>query len=512
MTTQPSDVHNSTEELSLSQTKPIFIEDEIERTKSQVIQNFNETITSIVNEANTIRELSSLRIITTDVDFQDEDMKSTSNLKSSSSSSSSSLATSMKVQMKNIESVLSTLESKVYSLSSFVRDEKESLRKLNDTKNVAEEQAQIIKDMFDFCLNDDVDDGSSDMSCNEEELAVDRRTHTGERERDGEGGKYESNDDGYSTTNHSSSIETDVSNVYDNDNHLMKHQFKGHGHERIGEQLQEDNYDGENIQQNLLQKENSQDAATKNWLLSHNRRSSGSSNNSQHSCRDQLIEQEDGKQEESNSCHSSFQKDKNNSLSNPTFSATRTEETIIATHQTIETTRNDASANPNPNPPQIKVETRASSTQRRRERSKQPHLTIKIQIQPVTEEEYRTVSKNIRGRIHLTMLNAALEDIQMSIQRKYDALSSSSAFHSSYREIVSNHEYYSSAINLSSIVNSSSNSSSEPYFISETELRNECSFFRKGESTARAMLLILRSVRRIKQVIGKKSIVCYVLL
>ena len=102
----------------------------------------------------------------------------------------------------------------------------------------------------------------------------------------------------------------------------------------------------------------------------------------------------------------------------------------------------------------------------------------------------------------------------MAIQRKYDTLSSSSSSsHSSYRETLSHHEHCLPTINLLSIPTSSSNSSLlEPYFISEPELRNECSFFRKGESTARAMLLILRSVERIKQVVGKKSIVCYVLL
>ena len=37
-------------------------------------------------------------------------------------------------------------------------------------------------------------------------------------------------------------------------------------------------------------------------------------------------------------------------------------------------------------------------------------------------------------------------------------------------------------------------------FVTEQELRDACAFFRSGESTARAILQILRSCKRIKQV------------
>jgi len=37
-------------------------------------------------------------------------------------------------------------------------------------------------------------------------------------------------------------------------------------------------------------------------------------------------------------------------------------------------------------------------------------------------------------------------------------------------------------------------------FISEQEMRDDCAFFRTGESTARAILQILRSCKRIKQI------------
>ncbi len=49
-------------------------------------------------------------------------------------------------------------------------------------------------------------------------------------------------------------------------------------------------------------------------------------------------------------------------------------------------------------------------------------------------------------------------------------------------------------------------------FVSEQEMRDSCAFFRSGESTARAILLILRSAKRIKQVFGRKSQVTYVWL
>lgn len=49
-------------------------------------------------------------------------------------------------------------------------------------------------------------------------------------------------------------------------------------------------------------------------------------------------------------------------------------------------------------------------------------------------------------------------------------------------------------------------------FVAEQELRDSCAFFRSGEATARAILRVLRSVKRIKQVCGKGFQVTYIWL
>lgn len=49
------------------------------------------------------------------------------------------------------------------------------------------------------------------------------------------------------------------------------------------------------------------------------------------------------------------------------------------------------------------------------------------------------------------------------------------------------------------------------YWVSEQDLRDSCGFFAK-ESSARAILLILRNLKRLKQVYGRRSMVTYILL
>lgn len=118
-----------------------------------------------------------------------------------------------------------------------------------------------------------------------------------------------------------------------------------------------------------------------------------------------------------------------------------------------------------------------------------------IILRPITQAEFQSVSKNTRGRITLSALNEALHDIQKVTLQKY------SHIHNPH-----SHRKGSSS---SSHVNSIGNGPMHPVhkeggedlpFVSEQDLRDDCAFFVTGESTARAILQILRSCKRIKQV------------
>jgi hypothetical protein len=102
----------------------------------------------------------------------------------------------------------------------------------------------------------------------------------------------------------------------------------------------------------------------------------------------------------------------------------------------------------------------------------------------VTEAELGAVSKTIRGRITLAVVNDALVDIERACLRKQQQRRTRS-FHNS--------------------------SDDQQWVVSEQDLRQTCAFFRSGESTARAILLLLRSLKRLKQIPGKHSEVNYVL-
>ncbi len=137
--------------------------------------------------------------------------------------------------------------------------------------------------------------------------------------------------------------------------------------------------------------------------------------------------------------------------------------------------------------------------------NKQPSISIR----PVTETEFYGISKNIRGRITLSAINDALVDIQNVTRNKYNILSSRKT-----PRIPAPHTHGSTQYQQT--LNHHRDLRSEDHggmpFVSEQEMRDSCAFFRSGESTARAILLILRSAKRIKQVCGKKSQVTYVWL
>jgi Spindle and kinetochore-associated protein 1 len=122
--------------------------------------------------------------------------------------------------------------------------------------------------------------------------------------------------------------------------------------------------------------------------------------------------------------------------------------------------------------------------------------TPSISFERVTESEWNKVSLNIRGRITLAVVNDALLDIERVFQRKYALLQKPSREH---KQLLNTHHD----------MHVEEHGYDQPW-ISEQDLRQCCAFFRNGESTARAILLILRTVRRLKQVPGKNSQVTYV--
>jgi hypothetical protein len=121
-----------------------------------------------------------------------------------------------------------------------------------------------------------------------------------------------------------------------------------------------------------------------------------------------------------------------------------------------------------------------------------------IHLRPITTSEFQSVSKNIRRRITLSALNEALSDIQKVTLNKYQHLCHSHS-HSSRK----GNGYVNGNGNSNVILNALHKDTiggDDLPFISEQEMRDDCAFFRTGESTARAILQILRSCKRIKQI------------
>jgi hypothetical protein len=127
-----------------------------------------------------------------------------------------------------------------------------------------------------------------------------------------------------------------------------------------------------------------------------------------------------------------------------------------------------------------------------------------IHLEQVSEMEWNNVSRTVRGRITLAVVNDALRDIERVFNKKYAVLS-----HHRNKGMM--------PVELQQkLLNSHRELQVEEHgndkWVSEQDLRQCCAFFRNGESTARAILLIIRTLRRLKQVPAKHSQVTYVCL
>jgi hypothetical protein len=123
-----------------------------------------------------------------------------------------------------------------------------------------------------------------------------------------------------------------------------------------------------------------------------------------------------------------------------------------------------------------------------------------IQMQLISSDELLAVARTIRGRITLSVLNDAVRDIERVCAEKYRILQGK-ALRQHYRKYWMLHR----ALEVEEL------HGDQPW-VSEQDLRNACAFFRSGESTARSILAILRTLRRLKQVAGRNSQVTYIVV
>ena len=131
----------------------------------------------------------------------------------------------------------------------------------------------------------------------------------------------------------------------------------------------------------------------------------------------------------------------------------------------------------------------------------------KISIKRIASIELQAVSRSTLtlGRISLLDLNEALEEIERVCQKKISVLPSKTDCISN--SLQRRYEYLKQhRVNGEVEVEAHAGHC----WVSEQELREDCVFFRNGESTARAILSILRLLKRLKQVPGKNMEITYI--
>jgi hypothetical protein len=146
------------------------------------------------------------------------------------------------------------------------------------------------------------------------------------------------------------------------------------------------------------------------------------------------------------------------------------------------------------------------------------HHSMSLTLARVTTSEWDHVSRNIRGRIPLAVVNEALMDIESVLQQKFASSSSSrrnlllaqqqqQQDHQEWRMDPSSHYFTSHS-------SSTSTHNHTPLlpWVTEEELRQSCAFFRSGESTARSILWMLRTLQRLKQLPARHAQVTYLCL
>jgi hypothetical protein len=116
-----------------------------------------------------------------------------------------------------------------------------------------------------------------------------------------------------------------------------------------------------------------------------------------------------------------------------------------------------------------------------------------IHLRRVARSDLQSLPRTVRGRISLSVVNDAVEEIEYVCRTKYTLLARN-------RRKQLQH----------TISQTTEEEPSDEPWVSEQELRQSCAFFRSGESTARAVLSILRSLNRLKQLPSKNGDIIYV--
>jgi hypothetical protein len=126
-------------------------------------------------------------------------------------------------------------------------------------------------------------------------------------------------------------------------------------------------------------------------------------------------------------------------------------------------------------------------------RSTQSPAHHQIHLRRVTRADLQSLPRTVRGRISLSVVNDAVVEIEYVCRTKHTLLARN-------RRKQLQHTISQTTEEEPSV---------EPW-VSEQELRQSCAFFRSGESTARAVLSILRSLNRLKQLPSKNGDIIYV--
>jgi hypothetical protein len=139
-----------------------------------------------------------------------------------------------------------------------------------------------------------------------------------------------------------------------------------------------------------------------------------------------------------------------------------------------------------------------------------------IVLPRITESQLQSISRNTRGRISILALNEALEEIENVCRNKMAQLprkptTTTTSSLTALQSLERRYEYLKQR-NHNSTTQVEVNAHIGQYWVSEQELRESCAFFRLGESTARATLVVLCTLKRLKQLPGKNMEVTYICL
>jgi hypothetical protein len=138
-----------------------------------------------------------------------------------------------------------------------------------------------------------------------------------------------------------------------------------------------------------------------------------------------------------------------------------------------------------------------------------------IVLPRITESQLQSISRNTRGRISILALNEALEEIETVCRDKLAQLPrkpTSSTISSAASQSLERRYEYLKQRSHNSTTQVEVDAHIGQYWVSEQELRESCAFFRLGESTARATLVVLCTLKRLKQLPGKNMEVTYICL